>query len=170
MQYNYKKIGTPVGPLHIVSNGKKLVAVVFDTNWKRFSAAAKIILNRHTDTVISEVESQLKEYFSYKRTKFDVPIEYAGTDFQNQAWKTLKTIPFGKTISYGDQAVKMNNPKAVRAVGGANGKNRICIIIPCHRVVGKNGGLTGFTGGIKIKEFLLSFESRAMSGTVENRN
>ena len=163
MEYNYKNIMSPVGVLHIVSNSKKLTALVFDNSWKEFckknAKKQKIELLKKSDEVIQETEKQLKEYFSGQRKDFKIPIHFSGTVFQNQAWKSLQQIPFGKTISYAEQAKKINNPKAVRAVGGANGLNPVCIIVPCHRVIGKNGSLTGFGGGLKIKQQLLNFEA-----------
>ncbi len=165
MQYNYSKVSSPVGALHILSNNsnEKITALIFDNGWKDYSQQlkkAKIKLTEKKDEVIRKTEKQLKEYFAGKRKDFDVALEFSGTEFQTQAWKSLQQIPFGKTISYGEQARKMKNPKAVRAVGGANGRNKICIIVPCHRVIGKDGSLTGFGGGLKIKEQLLNFEKK----------
>lgn len=163
MQYNYSKMNSPVGSLHIVSNSSKskITALVFDNNWKDFSHKFQHDLVIKKDAVILKTEKQLKEYFSGKRKYFDIPVEFCGTEFQNQAWKSLLQIPYGQTISYSEQAKKMKNPKAVRAVGSANGRNNICIIIPCHRVIGKNGSLTGFGGGLRIKSQLLEFEKQA---------
>ena len=158
---NYRKIKSPVGDLHLVSNGTKLVALIFDNSWKSFLKKESFTLTEKKDSVLSAAEAQLKEYFGGKRTKFDIPLELTGTDFQTQAWKSLLTIPFGKTVSYAEQAKKIKNPKAVRAVGAANGKNKICIIVPCHRVIGKNGSLTGFGGGIEMKKQLLNLESKS---------
>lgn len=160
MEYKYSKTPSPVGPLHLLSNGKSLVALIFDSNWEVFSRNFGGRIGTVPDVVIRRVQTQLNEYFAGSRTFFDIEVEYSGTAFQNQAWKALQKIPFGKTICYSEQAADMKNPKAVRAVGRANGKNRIAIVIPCHRVVGKNGALTGFSGGIKIKEQLLQLESR----------
>ncbi len=101
---------------------------------------------------------QLEEYFAGKRTTFDVAIAAEGTDFQKSVWKGLQKIPMGETWSYQDLAEHINNPKAVRAVGLANGKNPISIIVPCHRVIGKNGKLTGYAGGVERKEWLLKHE------------
>ena len=163
MQYNYIKINSPVGLLHMVSKSEKLIVLLFDSNWKEFKDSFELNpknkLTRKKDQVLRNTEIQLKEYFSGYRKNFDIPLEFSGTNFQKQAWNTLQQIPFGKTISYGEQAQKMKNPKAVRAVGGANGKNSICIVVPCHRVIGKNGSLTGFGGGIDIKKQLLKHEN-----------
>lgn len=160
MQYNYILISSPVGPLHLISDGKKLVALLFNSNWKEFSAKLGFPLQKKTDAILAETKLQLQEYFAGQRTEFNVPVALSGTEFQKQAWKCLQKIPFGKTISYGEQAANMQNPKAVRAVGRANGQNKIGIVIPCHRVIGKNGALTGFGGGINVKEKLLKLENR----------
>lgn len=108
--------------------------------------------------LIKKCKNQLNEYFEGKRTKFNLPLSIAGTDFQKKVWSELQNIPFGETVSYQDIAVKIEKPKACRAVGGANNKNKIGIIIPCHRVVGKNGSLTGYAGGIDKKMYLLNLE------------
>lgn len=159
MEYNYSKIDSPVGVLHLVSNSKKLVALVFNNCWQDFSDKFKDELISKKDAVIIETEKQLVEYFKGKRKDFKIPLKLSGTEFQNNAWKVLQKIPFGKTISYALQATKMKNPNAVRAVGSANGKNNICIIIPCHRVIAKSGSLAGFGGGLDIKKQLLKHEN-----------
>ena len=105
-----------------------------------------------------EVKRQLDQYFKGRLKSFDLELKTGGTPFQQQVWEALAKIPYGSTISYGDLAVQIGNPKAVRAVGLANGRNPIPIIIPCHRVIGKNGSLTGFGGGLDVKRFLLELE------------
>ena len=102
--------------------------------------------------------SQLNEYFNSKRTVFDLPFNLKGTKFQIKVWQALLAIPYAQTVSYQDIAIKIGNPKAVRAVGAANAKNPLAIVIPCHRVIGKNGKLTGYNGGLSVKEFLLNLE------------
>jgi len=111
-----------------------------------------------TSILTEKVKKQLCEYFEGKRKSFDIPICFSGTEFQNKVWKELLNIPYGKTRSYKDIAKEVGNEKASRAVGGANNKNPIWIIVPCHRVIGKNGELVGYGGGLKLKEFLLSIE------------
>ena len=103
---------------------------------------------------------QLDEYFHRKRTTFDIPLLFAGTDFQQAVWRQLLEIPYGQTISYGEMARRLGIPKAVRAVANANGANAICLFAPCHRVIGSNGSLTGFGGGLDAKKFLLKLEQR----------
>lgn len=110
--------------------------------------------------LIDKAATQLQEYFLGKRTEFDLPLSVAGTAFQRSVWRALQDIPWGETRSYKDIAVRIGNPKATRAVGGANHRNPIPIIIPCHRVVGSDGSLTGFGGGLPMKRQLLEIEKR----------
>jgi len=158
MNLYYREIKSIVGGLTIVVNDKSLIAILWDNeNLKRVPLKAFIEDDRHP--MIFEVEKQLAEYFAGKRSFFDIPLEYKGTPFQQDVWKTLATIPYGKTASYKEIAEKIQRPKAVRAVGTAIGKNPISIIIPCHRVIGSNGSLTGFAGGLDRKQILLQLES-----------
>lgn len=108
--------------------------------------------------VLAKAKQQLEEYFAGKRTEFDLPLAPKGTEFQQQVWQELRTIPFGKTTSYQYIAKAVGKPKGSQAVGGANGKNPIAIVIPCHRVIGKNGNLTGYAGGLDKKSWLLALE------------
>lgn len=112
-------------------------------------------------SVLQAALKQLKEYFSGQRTEFELPLMPEGTDFQKKCWKILQTIPYGKTISYEEQAILAGGKNYTRAVGGANGKNPIAIIVPCHRVIGKNGELTGFASGVDKKRQLLDLEADA---------
>jgi methylated-DNA-[protein]-cysteine S-methyltransferase len=109
--------------------------------------------------MLVEAERQLAEYFDGRRKEFTLPLDVSGTAFQRAVWNALSTIPFGETRSYADIAAQIGNPKAVRAVGAANGRNPVSIVVPCHRVVGSSGSLTGFAGGLEIKARLLAFES-----------
>ena len=111
--------------------------------------------------LLKEVAEQVQSYFSGSLKNFSVPLDFVGTDFQQRVWRILQTIPYGKILSYAEQAAKLGNPKAVRAVAAANGRNKISIIIPCHRVIGSNGTLTGYAGGLSRKQFLLDLESYA---------
>jgi len=110
--------------------------------------------------LIEKAATQLKEYFAGKRTEFDLPLSLAGTDFQRSVWKALQEIPWGETRSYKDIAVRIGKPRATRAVGMANNRNPIPIIVPCHRVVGSDGSLTGYGGGLPVKQRLLELEKR----------
>lgn len=119
------------------------------------------ILNKDKHPLLDLGETQLKEYFAGHRKTFSDILCYMsdyGTDFQKKCWKTLIEIPFGETRSYGEQAKRLNNPKAVRAVGGANSKNPLAIVVPCHRVIGANGSLTGYASGVDKKQWLIHFE------------
>ena len=117
-------------------------------------------ISENTHPLFEKVEKELQEYFAGTRKSFDIPLSPFGTELQTNTWKVLQTIPYGETYSYKKQAETLGNPKAVRAVANANGKNRIGIIIPCHRVIGSDGSLTGFGGGIENKKYLLELEAK----------
>jgi len=158
MRHAFKIIESPVGKLTLVARETKLAAVLWE-----YERANRVRLgdmeNNQTHPVLCETEHQLAEYFAGKRTRFELELDFAGTDFQKKVWHALLTIPFGETRSYSDIAHQIGNPKAVRAVGAANGKNPISIIAPCHRVIGMNGSLTGFAGGLDAKRILLRLEA-----------
>lgn len=118
------------------------------------------------ERVLDAAQVQLEEYFAGERVDFDVSLDPVGTEFQHSAWTALRSIPFGETVSYGEQAERLGDKKKARAVGAANGKNPISIIVPCHRVVGANGSLTGFAGGVDIKQWLLAHEQRVAGNTL----
>ena len=161
-------IPTPIGKIFVASTSKGICMLTFykeesiqkniDKLKKFFDADIMSAHNAHFDTLKKELE----EYFEGKREVFEVPLQLVGTPFQQKVWKILMAIPYGATISYQEQAGLVNNPKAVRAVANANANNMIAILIPCHRVIGKNGKLTGYAGGIDKKEFLLNLEKKAM--------
>ncbi len=154
----YKIIKSPVGSLKIVVNEDALLAVLWDNeNPKRVRLAQ--LVEDLKDPLILEVEKQLNEYFLKKRREFNLPLEAEGTQFQKGVWGFLRQIPYGTTASYKDIAIQMQNPLAVRAIGTANGRNPISIIVPCHRVIASNGSLAGFAGGIDRKQILLDLES-----------
>lgn len=117
-----------------------------------------VIPEMNESPLLTEAKKQLEAYFSGAATAFDLPLDTAGTPFQESVWEALRAIPYGHTVSYKDIAVAINNPKAVRAVGGANNRNPISIITPCHRVIGINGKLVGYGGGMDAKEYLLQLE------------
>ena len=129
-----------------------------DSIYRRVKSYLKADFLEGDSPVISETIKQLKEYMNYKRREFNIPLILAGTEFQKSVWKILLTIPFGKTSTYLKQATKIGKEKAVRAVASANGANAISIIIPCHRIVGSNGSLIGYAGGLNVKEKLLKLE------------
>ena len=150
-------LDSPVGALSLAATDHALVALV----WRRESHAAafELAVESPTHPLLRETARQLHEYFAGSRRKFDVPLEFRGTDFQRRAWSALLSIPYGETRTYRQMAEQIGNPAAVRAVGAANGRNPISIIAPCHRVIGMNGDLTGFGGGLDAKARLLSLEA-----------
>ena len=145
-------LNTPVGNLKLVANDEALVRLIFTEE------EATVDKHRHFPSILDEADRQLKEYFEGKRTVFDLPLAPKGTEFQQQVWDLLKEIPYGTTTTYGELSQKLGNPKAIRALGKANGMNPIPIIIPCHRVVGANDDLIGYSGGIERKKQLLQHE------------
>lgn len=147
------EIDSPVGRLTLLASSKGLHAISWPIDK---SDLGKVRKGSHA--VIDETARQLEEYFAGTRTTFDLPILWSGTPFQVRAWKELARIPYGETISYGEQARRMGDAKKARAVGMANGRNPISIVVPCHRVIGKSGDLTGFGGGLAQKAKLLEFE------------
>lgn len=161
---NIARFTTPIGPMYACAseNGvclleftdRKMLETEFKDLCKRFNAAILPGRNRHLD----QVQFELKEYFTGKRKTFSVSLDAPGTEFQISVWQALQDIPYGETHSYKQQAIALGNPKAVRAVASANGHNRVSIMIPCHRVIGANGSLAGYGGGIHRKEWLLKLE------------
>ena len=147
-------VSSPFGKLTLVASEKGLVAIDVRNNSKQ-GVNAK---NQAAQAILMKTKKQLEQYFAGQRTSFDVALDLAGTEFQVQAWRALCRIPFGKTISYGQQAASIKKPKAFRAVGSANGKNPIPIIVPCHRVVAGDGSLGGYSLGLKMKKQLLALE------------
>lgn len=158
MIYAYKTVKSPVGLLKLVASHSGLAAILWEKdNPQRVPLTPLIEDTNHP--LLLETEKQLNDYFAGKLKKFSLTLDFIGTEFQKKVWEALLTIPFGETRSYGQIARQIGNPKAVRAVGAANGKNPISIVTPCHRVIGSNGKLTGFAGGLKIKQILLDIES-----------
>ncbi|MDR2476305.1 MAG: methylated-DNA--[protein]-cysteine S-methyltransferase [Treponema sp.] len=141
----------PAVSIGIAEEDGKISGVFFGTN----SPAG---FDQKETPLIAQAAGQLSEYFNGGRKTFDLPLLLRGTDFQRSVWEALQTIPFGETCSYGKVAVRIGKPKAVRAVGMANNRNPIVIIIPCHRVIGQDGSLTGYGGGLPLKQFLLDME------------
>ena len=139
-----------IGPLEVVGNQKGILTITF--------GADEFETDRNLPALMAECLRQLTEYFKGRRQKFSIPLVLEGTDFQKAVWRQLQKIPFGQTASYGDIARAVGSPRAFRAVGNANNKNPIPLIIPCHRVIGSDGKLVGFGGGIWRKEWLLEHE------------
>jgi len=159
MAYFYKLMKSPVGELKLVAGDKGLAAILWENDDPKRVRLSPLEVNK-SHPVLVDAERQLNDYFAGKREAFSVPLNFEGTDFQKKVWNALLTIPFGETRSYGQIATQIGSPKASRAVGAANGKNPVSIIAPCHRVIGCNGKLTGFAGGLKTKAILLELESQ----------
>lgn len=161
MNYVYKTISSPIGQLQLIGSDQGLAAIMWEKdNPKRVVAQSVVEDKNHP--VLLQAEHQLQEYFAGNLTHFSIKLDFIGTEFQKKVWKTLLTIPFGETRSYGQIAKQIGNAKAVRAVGAANGRNPLSIVAPCHRVIGSNGKLTGFAGGLKTKAHLLDMEVEAV--------
>ena len=156
---------TPLGALRLAATERGLCAVHLPSqrhmpdasppHWLPLTAA-----DRHQTRVLDAAREQLDAYFAGRLTAFDVPLDADGTDFQRAVWEGLCAIGYGETISYGELARRIGNPKAVRAVGLANGRNPISIVVPCHRVIGADGSMTGYGGGVERKVYLLAHEAR----------
>ena len=157
---------TPVGELTLVASDAGLRAIL----WPRLSPTRAGIQPRpHRDPnhpVLQRTAAQLDQYFAGTRTTFDIPLDLQGTRFQLAAWRSLAEIPFGATTSYGRQAAALGIPTAARALGAANGANPVCIVLPCHRVIGADGSLTGFGGGLPVKQWLLDHEARVLASNI----
>jgi methylated-DNA-[protein]-cysteine S-methyltransferase len=148
MSLSQRKIPSPVGELYLVASDKGLRGI-----YKKKQAVPV-----EPSKVLDSASRELNEYFSGDRKKFSVPLDLEGTDFQKKVWAELIKIPYGTTVSYREIATRIRSPKAVRAVGSANGKNPLCIVVPCHRVIAADGGLGGYSGGLKMKSKLLELE------------
>lgn len=151
---------SPIGELTLVASSSGLRAVLWPDDEGRVRLPASLLDNSDHPVLIA-CRGQLEEYFAGTRTTFDLPLDLRGTEFQRTAWTALAEIPYGSTISYREQATRIGRPRAVRAIGTANGRNPISIVLPCHRVVGTNGSLTGFAGGLDAKAWLLNHERAA---------
>ena len=155
MSETYKAICTPIGPLTIGVTDTAVTSLSFGTLRATSNTRAA---TESEQRVIDSCAEQLAEYFAGARKSFDIPLSPSGTTFQQSVWTELRKIPYGTTINYGEQARRIGKPHASRAVGAANGKNPIAIIVPCHRVVGASGRLTGFAGGMEMKKAVLDLE------------
>lgn len=147
-------VDSPIGPLRLVASNTGLQEVSFVKQDLRHPSKEQ----DDSHWVLQAAATQLGEYFAGVRREFDVPLELHGTEFQVAAWRALANIAYGETRAYKQQAIDIGRPKAVRAIGAANGKNPISVILPCHRVIGSNGSLVGYGGGLSVKEYLLNHE------------
>lgn len=159
MSLAYKFVDSSVGQLKLVASSKGLVAILWENDSPR-RVRLEELSEDVNHPVLLKTERQLSEYFAGKRDSFALSLDMRGTPFQNSVWEALLAIPFGETRSYGELAKQLGNPYATRAVGAANGRNPISIVVPCHRVIGSSGKLTGFAGGLDVKAHLLELESR----------
>ncbi len=149
---NYSIYHSPIGKLLLGEEDEKLTLISFDSEGRS--------TEKERSPFLKEVAKQLDEYFKGERREFQIPLNPKGTEFQKRVWQELTNIPYGETCSYKDIAERVNNPKGYRAVGLANNRNPITIVIPCHRVIGSDGKLVGYGGGLHIKRFLLELEQR----------
>ena len=149
-------VDSPVGPLTLVDEGGALAGLYMH---EQRHLPVRSAFGERDDRVLPEVRAQLNAYFDGTLKDFDVPLATAGTPFQQQVWAALREVPYGSTCTYGDLATAIGRPSAVRAVGAANGRNPVCVVVPCHRVVGAGGSLTGYAGGLERKQYLLALEA-----------
>ena len=149
---------SPIGELTLVADDGMLTGVYFPHHWYRPDPAS---LGKHAETGFGEARRQLAEYFAGHRQRFDLPFKAGGDVFQRRVWELIGRVPYGQTVTYGDLARQLGGQAAARDVGAAAGRNPLCLVVPCHRVVGKGGRLTGYAGGLARKKFLLGLEERA---------
>ncbi len=168
MTLSYKYVTSPVGKLKLVATEAGLFAILWENDNPR-RVPLKGLVEKNDQRILVETERQLKEYFAGKRDEFSIPLDMRGTTFQKEVWCALLEIPFGRTLSYGEIAKQLGRPTASRAVGAANGRNPISIVVPCHRVIGSSGKLTGFAGGLDAKAYLLNLET-SNSNETSSRN
>jgi methylated-DNA-[protein]-cysteine S-methyltransferase len=159
MNVYQKKISSPIGTLTLLATDEALLEVSWP-NERPNRLKKRDVLSGESHPLLARAAKQLEEYFEGRRESFDLPIAFEGTEFQRRVWEALCRIPHHKTVSYGAIACQIGKPAAVRAVGAAIGRNPLSIIVPCHRVIGSNGALTGFAGGLPVKAFLLALEAR----------
>lgn len=155
MTTTHKTIDTPFGELTLVAEDGALSGVYFPGHWTK---PDRTTFGERSEVGFASVEQQLAEYFAGDRTRFDLPTSTVGSGFQQQVWAILDRIPYGQTTTYGEIALELGGVTLARKVGGAVAHNRLSVIVPCHRVVGKNGSLTGYAGGLSRKRFLLTLE------------
>ncbi|MFN7906170.1 MAG: methylated-DNA--[protein]-cysteine S-methyltransferase [Pseudobdellovibrionaceae bacterium] len=158
MTYEFLKLNSPIGDLFLIGHQTHLVSVVFETNQSQFKKYGAVECKKNP--ILLKASKQLNEYFQGKRKTFDLPLDLTGTDFQKSVWTALEKIPYGQTTTYQEQSILIKKPTAMRAVGRTNGLNPLAIILPCHRVIGKSGKLTGYAGGLEVKKQLLALEQK----------
>lgn len=159
-------VDSPVGALRIIASDDGVRAVLWPSDDAERVPLPDDVETHDSHPVLAQARSELAEYFAGTRRSFDVPLDPDGTPFQHEAWTALRGIPYAETVSYGEQAEQMGDKNKARAVGAANGRNPISIIVPCHRVVGSDGSLTGFAGGVEVKRWLLAHERKVAGHTL----
>jgi methylated-DNA-[protein]-cysteine S-methyltransferase len=158
MTYSFKTVATPVGVLKLVASDAALVAILWENDDPKRMRVGRLVEDAD-HVILCTAERQLGEYFAGTRKRFNLPLCFSGTTFQRQVWAELLNIPFGHTRTYAEIAAAIGKPRAFRAVGATNGRNPLSIVAPCHRVIGKDGSLTGFAGGLQAKNYLLALEA-----------
>ena len=158
----------PFGVLTVVGSDLGIRYVMFNNDAHPKPLERLHISDSEIHDSVNDAITQLEEYFAGSRHNFELPLDLQGTEFQVAAWNALADIPYGRTASYGHQAASIGRPKAVRAIGGANGRNPVAIVLPCHRIVGADGSLTGFGGGIAVKKWLLDHEQSMLHSMTSN--
>jgi len=157
---------SPVGTLTLIADNKGLNAILWEKE-KPHRVPLQATAEKKENPIFENAKKQLQEYFEGRRQKFNLPLSLAGTAFQKEVWQALAEIPFGEVRTYGEMAAKIGRPKAQRAVGAAIGRNPVSIVVPCHRVIGSDGSLTGFAAGLQTKSFLLRHENAPVKGLTE---
>lgn len=165
--FQFSNIKTPLGDMTAIAGDTHLMFLEFsdsrnyDRKMKKMNSQFQVKKSSSLNSVTSKLQQELNDYFDGNLFEFKTPIAMEGTDFQQSTWQELVKIPYGETRSYKQQAISLNKPSAVRAVANANGMNQIAILIPCHRIIGSNGSLTGYAGGVDRKEWLLNHEQKS---------
>jgi methylated-DNA-[protein]-cysteine S-methyltransferase len=157
MSVSHTTVGSPIGELTLVARGGRLTGVYFPHHWYKPDPSA---FGPRTETGFEEAASQLAEYFAGQRTSFDLPLDARGDPFKVRVWDLITAIPYGQTVTYGDLAARLGETTA-KDVGAAVGRNPLSVVVPCHRVVGRDGSLTGYAGGLARKRFLLDLEQES---------
>ncbi len=156
------RVAAPFGDLTVVASDAGVRVVSFGNDAHPKSVANITVVDDASHPVVARAVQQLDEYLVGARTSFDLPLDLVGTEFQVKAWRALAAVPFGATATYAQQAASVGRPTATRAIGAANGRNPVAIVLPCHRIIGADGSLTGFGGGLPVKKWLLEHEARVL--------
>jgi methylated-DNA-[protein]-cysteine S-methyltransferase len=164
MVATHTTVDSPIGELTLVAEHGRLIGLYFPHHWYKPDPAR---LGTRDDAGFDEAKRQLAEYFTGERRRFDLPLDARGDAFQRRVWTLIERIPYGKTTTYGDLARELGDPALAKDVGAAVGRNPLCVLVPCHRVVGNHGQLTGYAGGLRRKRYLLDLETSTMAGSAD---